>query len=1114
MKALKKITACISALSLIITSISAFAYNDVPADYPYGEAIAFLTDSGIVRGDGNGNFAPKELLTRAEFATMLEAAFDVDGEEAHSFNDVPQGAYYEKALGRLQNAGIVSGKGDGVFAPNDSVTHEEAVKMIVGAYEYAAQESIIGGVEVVPDDYNSVSDWAKRSMDKAMAYRIPLISESNTLSPTVELTRGEAAELVTNALLCFGEPKQQQGVRPTKIIQNKLGNVYYTTEPAAFEISTDYSLIRYEVRDFYNTIVKKGYARARGGTASFDFTDLGIGHYSFAAYSPDDNTATELCKTFFCIINEYDFTDIDPETAKFGINTHLENAWQGWEHELLDLANIAGVRMFRDGSWWENVEREKGVYNSGLANNAMEYAKKYNMAAWDITVQSHRFYDNGVTPYTDEGINGQANYANALADCWNGKMKWVDILNEFEDVGSGPMGKKPEGLYNIVKRCYEVVKQNHPEVQVGVTAYGSEWDGEFFELGALNYLDYLGAHRYPKAAIEDDPSLLGPEVDIKMVYDRIKALVDKYNTSGRKIHIYLNETGGHTANFSGGVTYREQAEYVPRILATALSAGFENVVWYSLMNDGHDENVNEQNFGLIYSKKGKYGDWAPKEGFQAYCVATRKLSRAEVKETISDGNIYQYVFTTNDGKDLSVLNALNGADVALYTNEPVTITNIMGKEEVYTPVDGKVYLALNTEPVYVEGTIQVKEEKLPVRETISNTIVNSTAKLSVEVDSNLNAGDITAEFNGKAFRPGEVCEIETTKEQSEVSVVTVVKSEGKPFARLYEDVKYKQPYDMTVKENLSMKGDMNIVCDLDFTVQNNMDEDITVNGIRYDFGDRTGTIEVSGVIPAQESKSWQHSFDKLTSGLVYNAQFSLICDASESETTDFEGNYDYNVIPRGKMVIDGKVDEGLENLKNCLYIPSESMVKATLLPGTLSNAEDYSAQAWMCYDDTNLYLCVDAVDDIHSAPQTGNNIWSNDSIQFTFYADGLSEFKTDSGQGMGEGNYYEFGVSLLDSGSTDKACWRDVANGGSPKNEYNYKYAIKRDETTKHTVYEVEIPWSTIYPLTPERVEDLRMSIVVVENDMNGRDGWFEWGGGIGYSKDTSLFKHIHLLKK
>ena len=209
MKALKKITACAAALSLITASFSAAAYNDVPSDYQYGEAIAFLTDSGIVRGDGNGNFAPKELLTRAEFATMLDAAFDIGGEEAHSFNDVPQGAYYEKALGKLQNAEIVSGKGDGVFAPNDSVTHEEAVKMIMSAYEYVTGESIIGGVEVEPADYNSVSAWAKESMDKAMAYRIPLISDDNTLSPTTELTRGEAAELVTNALLCLGEPKRQ-----------------------------------------------------------------------------------------------------------------------------------------------------------------------------------------------------------------------------------------------------------------------------------------------------------------------------------------------------------------------------------------------------------------------------------------------------------------------------------------------------------------------------------------------------------------------------------------------------------------------------------------------------------------------------------------------------------------------------------------------------------------------------------------------------------------------------------------------------------------------------------------------------------------------------------------
>ena len=52
MKALKKITASILAFGLILASVSAIAYNDVPEDYPYGEAIAFNSCRvcGHVRG--------------------------------------------------------------------------------------------------------------------------------------------------------------------------------------------------------------------------------------------------------------------------------------------------------------------------------------------------------------------------------------------------------------------------------------------------------------------------------------------------------------------------------------------------------------------------------------------------------------------------------------------------------------------------------------------------------------------------------------------------------------------------------------------------------------------------------------------------------------------------------------------------------------------------------------------------------------------------------------------------------------------------------------------------------------------------------------------------------
>lgn len=1121
MQVLKKITACVSALSLIITSVSAFAYNDVPEDYRYGEAIAFLTNSGVVQGNGDGSFTPESLLSRAEFATMLDAAFEIEGEGTHSFEDVPQGAYYEKTVAKLVNIGVLSGKSEKLFAPDDGVTHEEAVEMIVKIYEYASGENMLSGVETLPYDYDDVSDWAQASMDKAMAYRIPLVSDGNTISPGAVLSRGEAAQLVANALLCLGEPKGQQGVEPTKIVQNKIGNVYYTTDAVELVISTDYSLVKYEVRDFYNTIVKKGYLKSREGEARIDLTELGIGHYSFAVYAPTDE-AEQLCKTFFCIIDEYDFTDIGPEDAKFGVNTHMDNSWQGWSPEILELANIAGARIFRDASWWANVEREKGVYDSSLAKKALPYAKKYDMYAWDLTIQTNPLYDGGMTPQTEEGFEGQANFANALAELWDGRMLWIDILNEVEAVGTGPLGKEPITLYNNVKRCYEVVKANHPEVQISTTSAVNEWDEEFYKLGAFNYLDWVGVHNYPKnkVGLEEVETGSGPEKEIKKLYDNIKAMVDKYNTSGHEIKLSLNETGGHTANYSGGVTYREQAEYVSRIHAAALQAGYDNIIWYALMNDGHNENINEQNYGLLYSKNGKYGDWAPKESYQAYCVDTRKLSRAEVKETITDGNIYQYVFTTEDGKDLNVLNAVDGADVALYTDEPVKITNIMGKEEVYTPVNGKIYLNLVTEPVYIEGTVQVKEENLPVKQNVVNTIIDSMAKLSVEADGGLASENITAEFNGQEFGLGDTCDIETTKDTEAASIVTVVKYNGKPFARLYKNVDYKKPYDVEVSEKMSAGSDLNIVCDLEITATNNMDQDLTVSGIRYNFGDREGVIEVSGTISPHESAVWNYSFDKLTSGLVYNAKFNLVCGEFERDEDDFEGGYDYNIMPQGTMVIDGVVDEGLKNLENCLYIPPESMVMGLMKQNTITSAEDFSAQAWLCYDDNNVYMCVDVVDDYHSAPNTGNNIWSNDSIQFTFYGEGFEDLKYppassgDITSAMDNIHYYEFGVSLTDSGSTEKACWRDVANGTDPIREHAYQYVVKRNEATKHTVYELAVPWSTIYPLTSENVEDLRVSIAAIENDGNGRDGWYEWGGGICYEKNVDLFKHVHLLKK
>ena len=62
------------------------------------------------------------------------------------------------------------------------------------------------------------------------------------------------------------------------------------------------------------------------------------------------------------------------------------------------------------------------------------------------------------------------------------------------------------------------------------------------------------------------------------------------------------------------------------------------------------------------------------------------------------------------------------------------------------------------------------------------------------------------------------------------------------------------------------------------------------------------------------------------------------------------------------------------------------------------------------------------------------------------------------------------------------------------------------------TIYEVGIPWEKIRFAKPGDGA-FRFSILVNNNNGNGRLGWLEWGGGIGADKKPELYQVIDFVK-
>lgn len=131
---------------------AAAGFKDVKAGDYFAGAVAWAVDAGIVSGTGDGRFAPRAALTRADLAVMLVRFAAAEGialpaqQAAATFSDaaaIP--AYAASAVAAVQQAGIVSGRPAAggtapAFAPKASATREELAKMLAALLKLSAGE--------------------------------------------------------------------------------------------------------------------------------------------------------------------------------------------------------------------------------------------------------------------------------------------------------------------------------------------------------------------------------------------------------------------------------------------------------------------------------------------------------------------------------------------------------------------------------------------------------------------------------------------------------------------------------------------------------------------------------------------------------------------------------------------------------------------------------------------------------------------------------------------------------------------------------------------------------------------------------------------------------------
>lgn len=157
------------------------------------DAIYTLKNKGIISGVSDTEFAPANNIKRGDFILILTRMLGVNNEFTENFADVPESAYYYRAIGSAKAAGIAQGSGEN-FMPENSITRQDLITLAYRAFlakGYITETTDLTSLDAFGDK-DSISDYAKTSM--ASMVKAGIIQGSNgNVNPKGFATRAEVA---------------------------------------------------------------------------------------------------------------------------------------------------------------------------------------------------------------------------------------------------------------------------------------------------------------------------------------------------------------------------------------------------------------------------------------------------------------------------------------------------------------------------------------------------------------------------------------------------------------------------------------------------------------------------------------------------------------------------------------------------------------------------------------------------------------------------------------------------------------------------------------------------------------------------------------------------------
>lgn len=158
-------------------------------------AIVEMSNKNVISGYGNYQFAPDRPISRAEAATVLAKALKLTKEKQLSYSDLNSSHWAYSYIAMAEQAGIINGYSNQIFAPDQTLTRMEMTSMLARSLNKTGRKRGNSPFYDVPEDYWGVNILKQMAGD-GWINGFP----DGTFRPEQEATRAEFISLLSKVL--------------------------------------------------------------------------------------------------------------------------------------------------------------------------------------------------------------------------------------------------------------------------------------------------------------------------------------------------------------------------------------------------------------------------------------------------------------------------------------------------------------------------------------------------------------------------------------------------------------------------------------------------------------------------------------------------------------------------------------------------------------------------------------------------------------------------------------------------------------------------------------------------------------------------------------------------